>query len=439
MPRDKLPRTGSLARGAITSLAVARAGVAHLGHRVRGKPVQDDPRQAAHEAELGRILFHALNQLKGTALKASQLLSMEASLLPEGVRRELARACHQATPLNRALVHKVFRQEFAQDAEVLFRRFDPHAFAAASLGQVHHAELPDGQPVVVKVQYPGIAASIGSDMRLIRSLLQGLRLGTDLLPGPHIVERLMQDVEHKLAEEVDYLHEAAQLDWFADRARILGVQVPRPVPSHSTRRVLTMQRMHGLHLEAWLATGPSQAVRNRAGQVLFDWFMHCTFDWRRLHADPHPGNFLFQPDGQVAIVDFGCIKQFSPAFTDALALMWRTRLHPPTEGGAARLQRLYTELGLIAPDLPPARFESALLPALAPLLDWQVEPYRHARFDFSTRAPYPQPVPGERAMLSQLLIGMPEELPYLERASLGIQHLLKSLGAEVATRTRWVE
>ena len=106
-------RTGKLARGAVTGLALARAGVAHVGHKVRRR-ASDPQADARHEAELGKILFRALNQLKGTALKASQLLSLEASLLPAGVRQELARSFHQATPLNRALVHKVFRQELGE-------------------------------------------------------------------------------------------------------------------------------------------------------------------------------------------------------------------------------------------------------------------------------------------------------------------------------------
>ena len=438
MPREAKLRTGRVARGAITGLAVARAGAAHLGHLVRksSSPDEAEALQAEHEAELGRILFRALNQLKGTALKASQLLSLEASLLPEGVRQELARGFHQATPLNRALVHKVFRQEFACDAGELFQRFDPQAFAAASLGQVHHAELHGGERVVVKVQYPGIAASIGSDMRMIRGLLHGLQLGSDLLPGRDIVDQVMSGIEHKLAEELDYTHEAAQLQWFAAHAPSAGVLVPRPVPGRSTRRVLTMQALGGLHLDAWLATGPSRAARDRAGQCLFDWFMRSVFEWRRLHADPHPGNFLFLPDGQVGVLDFGCTETLSPAFTDTMAQVWRARLAPPG-GGGGPLREAYLALGLISPDLSLADFEQQLLPALAPLQDWQVEPLRHARFDFASRPCCPVTTAAQRRTLKRLLIGLPPEMPYFERAFLGLNQLLKTLGAEVATRPPW--
>ena len=151
----QLPRTGRLSRGAIVGMAVARAGLTHLGHKAKSMTRDDattEQARVAHEAELGRILFAALNQLKGTALKASQLLSMELGFLPEGMRQELARAHYQVTPLNRALVIKVMRQEFGQDPQALFQQFDPIAFAAASLGQVHAAIMTDGLAVAVKLQ-----------------------------------------------------------------------------------------------------------------------------------------------------------------------------------------------------------------------------------------------------------------------------------------------
>ena len=174
---------------------------------------------------MGRILFAALNQLKGTALKASQLLSMELGFLPEGIRRELAKAHYQVTPLNRALVIKLLRQEFGAGPDRLFQTFEPQAFAAASLGQVHAATLADGQAVAVKLQYPGMATSIGSDLALLRTLLSAISLRSHTLPKADIVAPVMADIEHKLAEELDYLNEAEQLVWFGQhlaQARLGG-------------------------------------------------------------------------------------------------------------------------------------------------------------------------------------------------------------------------
>lgn len=441
-------RTHRLARSAITGLAVARAGVSHLGWRARrakadaGHPEETPEARAQrerHEVQLGEILFQALNQLKGTALKVSQLLSLETGLLPEGVRAVLARGCHQATPLNRAMVHRVFHQEFNQDAEALFESFEPQAFAAASLGQVHHALLPGGQRVVVKVQYPGIAASVASDMRMIRDLLQGLRLSTDLLPHRAIVDRTLSQVERTLAEELDYTHEAEQMHWFAAHAKLPGLHIPQPIERLSTRRILTMQRAEGLHLENWLATQPAQQARNRAGQLLFDAFMHSVFDWGRLHADPHPGNILFHPDGQVSWLDFGCTRIIPPEFARHMAQSWRVLRDLPAQpgpertAGLAKLRQVYVKLSLISADLSQAEFAEALMPAITPLLHWQVEPFRHTRFHFAQRSPYPTLSPAQQRTVSRLMTGMSDELPYFERAILGLSHMLKALNAEVRT------
>jgi predicted unusual protein kinase regulating ubiquinone biosynthesis (AarF/ABC1/UbiB family) len=257
---------------------------------------------------------------------------MELGLLPEGKRIELARAHYQVTPRNRALVVKVLRQEFGQqDIHLLFRHFEPQAFAAASLGQVHAAKLTNGDPVAVKLQYPGMAASIGSDMRMLRSLLQALGKRSDALPKAGIIDRVMADVEQKLAQELDYLHEAQALLWFGEQLRLPGLVIPRPVMGRTTTRVLTMQRLQGQHLNEWLQTQPSQAQRDHYGQLLFDTFIHCAFALRHLQADPHPGNYLFMPNGQLGLLDFGCTRALDESFCRALSATWSTLLHSPLD------------------------------------------------------------------------------------------------------------
>lgn len=253
------PPTGKLARGAISGVALAHAGVARIGHQARKLTRAAEDEEAAQrrfESDLGRIMFKALNQLKGTALKVSQALSAHADFLPAGIRDELAKGCHQVTPLNRALVHKVFRSEFGQAPEQLFASFDAEAFAAASLGQVHRATLVDGRCVAVKVQYPGIGTSIKSDLAMLRGMVQTLGGGVVHLPRQELVDQVLAEVADKLEEELDYEQEAAQLAWFHERVPAAQYVVPQPVNAYSSRRVLTMERLEGLHLDAWLATGP---------------------------------------------------------------------------------------------------------------------------------------------------------------------------------------
>ena len=439
MARADAPRTGALARGAITGLAATRIGMAHMGHRLRtGSAPQDGERQARHEAELGRILFQALGQLRGTALKVSQLLSMDTTLLPEGVRRELARACHQALPLNRALVGRVFRQSFGQEPEALFAQFEPQAFAAASLGQVHRARLDGHGAVAVKVQYPGIAATIASDMRLLRAALKALGQGVLPLPEPPVVERVLQEIEATLHREVDYLHEAQQLAWFADHATLPGVVIPRPVASHTRAQVLTLDHVEGLHLDAWLQGAPSQAQRDAAGQRLFDWFLHCAFGLGQLHADLHPGNVLFLPDGRIGMLDFGCTRALSAGFRADLARAWSAVLRPEGPDRNQHLLAAYRALGLLAPSLDQATFTRELLPVLTPMLDWQVQPLRTPRFDFAHKTAPQHPAPAQQRLLADHLAGMPPEMPAFERAWMGLMHLLTRLGARVDTANRWI-
>ncbi|MEO7106687.1 MAG: AarF/ABC1/UbiB kinase family protein [Rhodoferax sp.] len=436
---SELPSTGRLSRGAIAGMAVARASLAHLGHKAQSLARDADQQAQArmeHEAELGRILFAALNQLKGTALKASQLLSMELGFLPEGMRQELARAHYQVTPLNRALVVKVMRQEFGHDPHTLFQHFEPQAFAAASLGQVHAAVLVNGDAVAVKLQYPGMAASIGSDMRMLRSLLQTLGGHSDALPKASIIERVMADIEQKLAEELDYLHEARALQWFARHLTLPGLVVPQPVMERTTQRVLTMQHLPGQHLNEWLQTQPGQDQRDHYGQLLFDTFMHCAFVLHRLQADPHPGNFLFMPDGQLGLLDFGCTRTLDAGFCEAVSMVWSALLHSPVD--ADRLQHAYQALGLISPELSTHDFRTQLLPALADMQAWQRLPFTVPVYDFAHHPPYPGAKPAHQRQAVQFLQAVPPDLPYFDRAYLGLTQLLKTLGARVRTTNPWI-
>lgn len=418
------PRRSRIARGTIAGVAVARAGLARAGHRLAGSPAPQ-----AHEAELGRILFGALNQLKGVALKASQLLASEPGLLPDALREQLARANYQATPMNRALVHKAMRQALGPDWDARFAEFDDRAFAAASLGQVHRAQLADGRELAVKLQYPGIAATVKSDMRMLRSLLGVLPLERRLL------EPLFDEIEANLRDELDYRREAAELRWFA--TALPGLRIPQPLAELSTAELLCMDALPGLHLNEWLATGPSQAQRDAAGQRIFDAFVRMVFELGRLHADPHPGNYLFDEEGGVALLDFGCTRSLPEPLCAGVARAWSAHLRGAA--GVAELHGAYAGLGLIAPGLSLDGFAAELLPILQPLLDWQVAPFRAARFDFGSRAPLPRMGAEQQRMARQCLHSLPAELPFFDRSWMGLNRLLAQLGARVQTTNPWIQ
>ncbi|MBC3921048.1 AarF/ABC1/UbiB kinase family protein [Undibacterium sp. CY18W] len=438
---NKAPPASKLGRTAITGLALAQAGASKLGHKARQMLRSDDDKQAAqeqHEAELGRILFKALNQLKGSALKVSQLLSMEADFLPEGIRRELAKGCHQVTPLNRALIHKVFQREFGQAPEHLYAQFDAHAFAAASLGQVHHAQLADGLQLAVKVQYPGIAAAIGSDLRMLRGIFQTMAMGTTILPRKEVIDRFMNELEVKLGEELDYEHEAAQLHWFGQHVNLPGIVIPKCIDAMSSKRILTMEKLDGLHLDAWLATAPDQAQRNHFGQLLFDWFWFSVCQLGRVHADPHPGNFLFMPDGRLAVLDFGCTNNISSTCSNAMASSWRALLMTDETERNRLLRLAYIDLGLFSDAITQDEFDTGVIPALAELHAWKIEAFQSTHFDFSNKSPYPKTINVQHSkVLAGILAGWHEDVPYFDRAYLGLMNMLKKMGAIVNTNIAW--
>ncbi len=433
---SKAPPTAKLQRSAISGMALAKAGVKHLGHKARQLTRDSEEQKEAqdeHEADLGRILFRALNQLKGTALKVSQMLAMEANFLPANVRQELAKACYQVTPLNRALVHKLFQQEFGKAPQEIFAEFEGIAFAAASLGQVHHARLHDGQAVAVKLQYPGIASSIASDMQMLRTLLQSFASRSSLMPDVSVIEHVMQEAERKLAEEVDYVHEAQQLLWFREHAQMLGIQIPRPILSHSTTSILCMTQLSGVHVDEWLASNPSQEQRDHAGQILFDWFIYSSFVLRRVHADPHPGNFLFMPDGQIGLLDFGCTKELHPTFCTKISALWCLLKQRDTPGNDAALLQAYLDLDVLRADLSVDDYRQNIAPAISEVQDWLIQPFMNDVFDFGSKSPYPQANKSHMQAVAKQIRKLDENIMYFDRNYLGIVHMLKRIGARVRT------
>ena len=436
-PTTKAPRTSRLGRSMLVGATAARVGA----HTVRHKLSPAPSKQAAdeHEDRIGRLIFGAVSQLRGTALKAAQMLSMDAITLPEGIRAQLARASHQALPLNRALVSRAFRQAFGREPRALYAHFEHDAFAAASLGQVHRARLADGREVAVKLQYPGIAETIDSDLRMLRTTLRavgGSRVG---LPPEELIDQMLAEVRRQLDEEVDYLHEARQQAWFAEHARHPDIVVPQVVDELTCQTVLTQQALQGLHLDAHLQQRPSQALRDRQAQALFDWFMACAFERRHIHADMHQGNLLFLDDGRLGLLDFGCTRRLSAAFASGLARSWLTWLRHGAAGSAALLTN-YRELGVASLGLGLNEFEARVLPQIAPVLAWATQVFTQDRFDFGAKSPFPAPRLDARSEHPASFIGrLPPELLSFDRAWLGLMHVLSRLQGRVDTRAALVK
>jgi predicted unusual protein kinase regulating ubiquinone biosynthesis (AarF/ABC1/UbiB family) len=201
-----------------------------------------------------------------------------------------------------SLLREMVRNELGDDPENIFASFDRRAFAAASLGQVHRARLTSGEEVAVKIQYPGIARTIHADFGNLSLCLVPGRLAKEWEQHKSVLD----DLRLRLERETDYQAEAR----FLAKVRPLfhdqdGIVVPRVYPQHSTDRVLTMERLEGVHLDRYLASNPPQEQRNEFARKIFRAWCRMYYAGRLLYADLHPGNFLFMDDGRLGVIDFG--------------------------------------------------------------------------------------------------------------------------------------
>jgi aarF domain-containing kinase len=276
-------------------------------------------------------LLETMGYLRGAVMKVGQTLANLPSVVPDEIANTLDALHYQAPPMHFGLLREHVRNELGDDPEEVFAEFDTHPFAAASLGQVHRARLKTGERVAVKIQYPGIGTTIRSDFRNLRTILLPLRLSGDW----ENFKAQFIDLERVLELETDYEHEADMLR----RARALfreddGIVVPRVFDRYSTRRVLTMGLLDGLHLREFLEANPFQELRDHFGKQILRAWTRMYYAGRMNYADLHPGNFLFQDDRRLGVLDFGCVRPFNDAEWELMHLG-----HRATYGSAADLRR----------------------------------------------------------------------------------------------------
>jgi predicted unusual protein kinase regulating ubiquinone biosynthesis (AarF/ABC1/UbiB family) len=231
------------------------------------------------------------------------------------------------------------RNELGDEPENLFAEFEERAAAAASLGQVHRARLRSGEPVAVKIQYPGIDRTIDSDVSTLIALLSPMRLTREW----DSLRAQLEDVRAMLRKETNYLQEAEYLR----RGRSVfradePIVVPRVHERYSSPRVLTMDWLDGVHLDEYLRTYRSQAERDRYGELIMRASFRLAHTARLWYADSNPGNYLFLRDGRLGMIDFGCCREFSPEEWDYYVQMLRA----PREGGEALRRALRRAAGV---------------------------------------------------------------------------------------------
>jgi predicted unusual protein kinase regulating ubiquinone biosynthesis (AarF/ABC1/UbiB family) len=254
-------------------------------------------------------IYDGLKSLKGSALKVAQMLSMDKSFLPQAYVEKFSLSQFSVPPLSAPLVLKTFKASLGKTPYELFDEFDAFSVNAASIGQVHIARK-DQKKLAVKIQYPGVANSISSDLALVKPI--AIRMFN--LQGKDS-DKYFKEVEDKLIEETNYILELKQSQEVIKACqKIDNLVFPNYYPNYSTDKIITMDWMNGIHLSEFTKTNTNQEVANKIGQSLWDFYMYQIHVLKKVHADPHPGNFLVNPKNQLVALDFGCMKQIPNAF-----------------------------------------------------------------------------------------------------------------------------
>ncbi len=328
LPEDDLEKSPPLAKGISETLAQAsqqpvpvgrfrrltalgslqaKIGAAYLFHWLRGffKSADENKRLLAetHWKTALRML-DSMSYLRGAVMKVGQTLANFPDIAPREFVETLEKLHFDAPPMHWSLLKEMVHSELGDDPENVFASFDKQAFAAASLGQVHGATLKSGEEVAVKIQYPGIARAIESDFRNLSLFLLPARLTKDW----ESTKDQFADLARRLALEADYELEAANLR----KAKTLfteedGIVIPRVYPQWSTPRVLTMERLRGMHLREYLDTHPSQEERNEVGRKILRAWYRMMYAGKMFYVDVHPGNLLMMEGGRLGVLDFGFI------------------------------------------------------------------------------------------------------------------------------------
>ncbi len=382
-------------------------------------------RQARFQQKVSRRVREELGNLKGPVMKLGQLLSMGGSTLRPEALEELANLQMRAPGMHTSLARAQFKSALGKYPEEVFREFDPEPFAAASLGQVHRGITQNGELVAIKIQYPAIRSAIENDFKLFRSMT---------LPGQvsgHFPAVLLAEFERGILEETDYLHEAQNIEFF--RKELKGfpyLSIPRVYHELSGDRVLTMSFVQGAPLRNFLMEKPSAAIRNLVGERLVEIY-HTQLHWlKAIHADPHPGNYLFQSDGRIGLVDFGCVKRLRIEATEIMNSM----IHRSWRSSDAATRRF---LGLVFGAKTPHRHAQKALPILEASADFLFPqgPSANPVINFGDRKLFEVAASNSKQVLRDRLHN--PEFAFISRAELGLYLILHELGAKVNMRAVW--
>lgn len=421
IPKHKVTRAASLV------FTGAKVGANYLKHK--GRQSISGGNSDEFHADTAKATYGVFSKLKGGPLKVAQMLSLDSQLLPKAYVDEFSKAQYTAPPLSYPLVVRSFKREFGKSPTEVFDEFEQEASAGASIGQVHKARKGD-KTYAVKVQYPGVATSLDSDLRIVKPIAMRLFKLDAATLDPYIAE-----VRERLIEETDYALELKNSIEFGQACQHLPhTRFPKYYPELSSSKILTMDWVDGVHLDQYAKGDAAQEERDKIGQALWDLYHYQVHEMGVFHADPHPGNFLVK-NGELWVLDFGCVKKIQQDFYyDYFALMDPERVAKDED-----LDKLLLDLGILYENE-----DEQTLRKLRPIFRESIEllgrPFHHGRFDFGDEG-YLAEIRefGERTRMDKELQSLQSgrgnaESLYINRAYFGLYNLAGALKARLNTQ-----
>jgi predicted unusual protein kinase regulating ubiquinone biosynthesis (AarF/ABC1/UbiB family) len=296
IPTSKIERASKLVQ---TGAKIGVNYIKYYGEKIVNSDLSKDKLNEDNAEDI----YDTLKSLKGSALKVAQMLSMDKNFLPQAYVEKFSLSQFSVPPLSAPLVLKTFKNNFGSTPYEIFDEFNANSVNAASIGQVHLA-VKNGKKLAVKIQYPGVANSISSDLALVKPIAKQMfnLKGKDS-------DKYFKEVEDKLVEETNYTLELKQSQEVVNACKqIDNIVFPEYYPEFSSEKIITMDWMTGKHLSEFTAVNQDGDLGNKLGQALWDFYMYQIHILKKVHADPHPGNFLVNDKNQLVALDFGCMK-----------------------------------------------------------------------------------------------------------------------------------
>ncbi|MDJ0865287.1 MAG: AarF/ABC1/UbiB kinase family protein [Myxococcota bacterium] len=408
MPAGRVER---FARFGVMLGEMAASGLYRSARQLAGASAEGAA-DALLSAPAARRLARRLARMRGAAMKLGQLLSLEGpDILPAEFAEALAILRDAADTMPPSQVRRVLGREYGKGWEARFEHFELDPIASASIGQVHAARAADGRELALKIQYPGVARAIDSDVDNVATLLRVARL----LPGELDLSAILAEAKRQLRQEADYLQEAQHLRHYAGLvANDPQLFVPGVHDDLTTRRVLAMDRVSGEPIESLGARGVAQARRDAVGARLERLVFRELFEFRFMQTDPNFANYLVEPGtDRILLLDFGSARAFEPVFTERYRRICRAIL----DGDRPGLRRAAVEIGYLdgtEPDERARAVEDLILLVCEPLRRRGIYDFGRSRLagrardlglDLVFRHGYLHPPPPETVFLHRKLVG----------------------------------